>query len=183
MTARRRDRGDVIDRSSGLAANRRHQAGLDPGLRKLLLAERVRSQPGQDLTFQPHPAAGPSPPDDDFDTPSSWVDSDENSLPAPRLHARQPRMGTVGKGPGQQHLADGLPYRRSGAEGPGRRARVDPEPRPVLHFPGCPGDPAGRAILGVENRPLSGDVPVYAAPDQDVCGVGMSLNSVNSVAA
>jgi hypothetical protein len=32
-------------------------------------------------------------------------------------------------------------------------------------------------------RPLSGAVPVYAAPDQDVCGVDMSLNSVHAIAA
>ncbi len=31
-------------------------------------------------------------------------------------------------------------------------------------------------------RRLSGALPVYAAPDQDVCGVDMSLNSVHAVA-
>jgi len=31
-------------------------------------------------------------------------------------------------------------------------------------------------------RRLSGAVPVYAAPDQDVCGVDMSHNSVHVVA-
>jgi hypothetical protein len=37
------------------------------------------------------------------------------------------------------------------------------------------------AISSIER--LSETVPVYAAPDQDVCGVDMSLNSVHAVAA
>jgi hypothetical protein len=39
-----------------------------------------------------------------------------------------------------------------------------------------------REACGRAERRLSGAVPVYAAPDQDVCGVDMSLNSVHAIA-
>ena len=44
-------------------------------------------------------------------------------------------------------------------------------------------DSPRQALRSRAERRLSGAVPVYAAPDQDVCGVDMSLNSVHAVAA
>src|SRR5260370_488391 len=46
-----------------------------------------------------------------------------------------------------------------------------------------PSQPTSWQRQPAPDRRLSEDVPVYAAPDQDVCGVDMSLNSVHAVAA
>ena len=70
--------------------------------------------------------------------PRPWVHSDENGQHAPASIRRNPK-GTGGKGPGQQHLADGLPYRKADAAGPGKRARIDPEPRRSNTASGDPG--------------------------------------------
>jgi hypothetical protein len=48
-----------------------------------------------------------------------------------------------------------------------------------LYEPESP--PVSSSGMRAERR-LSRAVPVYAAPDQDVCGVDMSMNSVHVVA-
>jgi hypothetical protein len=100
-------------------------------------------------------------------------DSRMCQVPAPGLHqaAASPPAAIVACPPTRSHQTPG-----ESAAGPPSMT----EPRTSRHVPAAPDRSSNRQRA---DRRLSGVVPVYAAPDQGVCGVDMQPHSVHAVAA